>query len=278
MTNSISPCACRMLDAFPPEWTADPCVLDHGAVLCLDTGTAHLRINFRRHRLQPGSVAVLFPHDIISLETDSSPCRLQMLTYPPHVLREASLQMETAIYESLHADGSTSLPEVSHITRCMLTLLRAYATQQPTLLDRQATLQLKAYFLGFYGMLTAGRRHLPGWSGADGGRANRLFNTFMTLLENHHRQHHDVGHYATALAITPKHLSSICRNITGRSAKSLIHSYLITHIKLALHHTHHSVKELSYQFGFPTSSHFCQFFKQHTHLTPLHYRTEGWKH
>lgn len=74
-----------------------------------------------------------------------------------------------------------------------------------------------------------------------------------------------------------KHLSSVCRNITGSSAKALIAAYLVTHIKLALHHTPHSIKELAYQFCFPSSSHFCQFFKQHTGHTPLRYRGEGWK-
>lgn len=269
--------SCQLFDTFPAEWASETCVLGHGAVLCIHKGTATLRVNFRSLTLCQGMVAVLFPHDIVALEEELTDCQLQMLTYPAETLREACLQIETAIYEALHADGYTSQPDVFHITHCMLSLLQAYARQAPDSLNRQAALQLKGYFLGFYGQLTSGRRHFQGWSGAGIDRSGRLFNHFMTLLETHHRHHHAVAFYARQLSVTPKHLSSVCRHITGSSAKALIDSYLITHIKLSLHHTPHSVKELAYQFHFPSPSHFCQFFKQHTGHTPLRYRGEGWK-
>lgn len=269
--------SCQLLETFPAEWCGETCLLSYGAVLCINKGIAQLRVNFRKFLLREGMVAVLFPHDIILLEETSAAAHLQMLTYPPETLREACLQIETAIYEALHADGCTSLPNVYHITHTMLSLLQAYTHQAPKSLDRQAALHLRGYFLGFYQQLTSGQRSFQGWSGAGIKRSGRLFNQFMTLLETHHRQHHDATFYAQRLSVTPKHLSSVCRNITGSSAKALIAAYLVTHIKLALHHTPHSIKELAYQFCFPSSSHFCQFFKQHTGHTPLRYRGEGWK-
>ena len=42
--------------------------------------------------------------------------------------------------------------------------------------------------------------------------------------------------------------------------------------KNLLYHTSMSVKEIAFQLGFQSASHFFRFFKKHTGMSPLGYR------
>jgi AraC-like DNA-binding protein len=79
--------------------------------------------------------------------------------------------------------------------------------------------------------------------------------------------------YADALAVTPKHLSAVCRQFTGQSAASLLKDKVATEAKVLLSGTQLPVSELSYRLGFYDVAHFSRWFKQAIGHTPSAYRT-----
>ncbi|MEM6299301.1 MAG: AraC family ligand binding domain-containing protein, partial [Bacteroidota bacterium] len=54
-----------------------------------------------------------------------------------------------------------------------------------------------------------------------------LLRDFKTLVEEHHNEWHKVGEYAEAMFVSPKHLSSSVKGLTGKSAKTVIQDRLI---------------------------------------------------
>lgn len=95
---------------------------------------------------------------------------------------------------------------------------------------------------------------------------------FFKLLSEHYIEERATIFYADKLCITPRHLSRILKNITGKSTIVWIDKIIIMKIKVLLKSTELTVSQISENLNFSNSSFFCKFFKKHTGLTPLVYR------
>jgi AraC-like DNA-binding protein len=82
-----------------------------------------------------------------------------------------------------------------------------------------------------------------------------------------------VSDYASKLAVSPKHLSKIIKHESGKNPSDFIDEMLLMEVKCMLRYTDLSVAEISYQLEFADPSHLTKFFKKHTEMTPLQYRT-----
>ncbi len=81
-----------------------------------------------------------------------------------------------------------------------------------------------------------------------------------------------VGFYADKLCLTPKYLSKLIRNATGRSAPEWIDAYVILEAKNMLKYSNATIKEIVFRLNFPNQSVFYKFFKARTGMTPTEYR------
>jgi len=80
--------------------------------------------------------------------------------------------------------------------------------------------------------------------------------------------------YAEALHLTPKHLSALCRQATGKSATDLLKEKVATEAKVLLTGTTLPISELGYRLGFFDVAHFSRWFKQIVGQPPTAYRTQ----
>ena len=153
----------------------------------------------------------------------------------------------------------------------MFALLRLYFEQEGSIcLEQLVTLQLKAFFLGFYDYLYRNPEEKKAETGSP--RIRELFNRFMRALESRYRESRDVSYYADLLSVSAKYLDIVTRRITGHTAKSVIDHYVVLQIKQSLATEEKSIKELSWDYHFCDISFFCRYFKQHTGLTPQQFR------
>ena len=103
-------------------------------------------------------------------------------------------------------------------------------------------------------------------------RLTLLFDRFIALVSEHCTRHRTVGFYAEQLCLTPKYLSKLIREVSGRSAPDWIDSFVILEAKNLLKYSDISIKEVVYKLNFPNPSVFHAFFKARTGLTPTEYR------
>jgi len=96
---------------------------------------------------------------------------------------------------------------------------------------------------------------------------------YLSLIDKHFTELHEVSAYAKYLNISASHLSDVIKQQSGRSAIEHIHERLILEAKRLLFHTDCSVKEIAFQLGFEDASYFNRFFKRSTSTTPLAFRT-----
>lgn len=99
------------------------------------------------------------------------------------------------------------------------------------------------------------------------------FNTFYQLLIDNYQSQHKIEWYAQRLCLTPKYLSSVIRQTTGKSAAKWISEVIILHAKrLLCTRRDLTVQQIAYELGFKENATFCRFFKDQTGLRPSEYR------
>lgn len=103
-------------------------------------------------------------------------------------------------------------------------------------------------------------------------RMNQVFERFIALVTEYHTTERGMAFYADKLCLTPKYLSKLVKQATGRSAPDWIDSFVILEAKNLLKYSDKTIKEIVFALHFPNQSVFYKFFKAHTGLTPSQYR------
>ena len=103
-------------------------------------------------------------------------------------------------------------------------------------------------------------------------RLQLLSERFLALVTEYHNKERGVAFYADKLCITPKYLSKLIKQATGRSAPDWIDAYVVLEAKNLLRYSGKSIKEIVQDLNFPSQSVFYKYFKSHTGLTPSEYR------
>lgn len=104
-------------------------------------------------------------------------------------------------------------------------------------------------------------------------RKDELLYQFLSLVENNFRKHRDVNYYAEKMRVSSKHLSSIVKIVSGRTAGEWIDSYVILEAKMLLRNTAMSIQEIGAALSFSDQSFFGKYFKRLTGNSPREYRS-----
>lgn len=103
-------------------------------------------------------------------------------------------------------------------------------------------------------------------------RTKMIFEQFLKLVTEYHTSERNMAFYAKRLCLTPKYLSKLIKQASGRSAPDWIDSFVILEAKNMLKYSDCTIKEIVYKLHFPNQSVFYKFFKAHTGMTPSEYR------
>ena len=103
-------------------------------------------------------------------------------------------------------------------------------------------------------------------------RSKIIFEQFLKLVTEYHTAERNMAFYAEKLCLTPKYLSKLVKQVSGRSAPDWIDSFVILEAKNMLKYSDCTIKEIVYKLNFPNQSVFYKFFKSHTGMTPSGYR------
>jgi AraC-like DNA-binding protein len=104
------------------------------------------------------------------------------------------------------------------------------------------------------------------------GQSEKLFLRFINLLETTRPRPRFIEYYASELCVTAKHLSEVCKKVSGRTALQWITEFIENDIRYYLLHTDHSIKEIVFQLQFPNSSFFGKYVRAHFGKSPSEIR------
>lgn len=110
--------------------------------------------------------------------------------------------------------------------------------------------------------------------------SQRISTLFLELLERQFpidENHQAVklraaSDFAQQLNVHVNHLNRSVKEITGKTTSQIIGERILQEAKILLKHSPWNVSEIAYALGFTETTHFNNFFKKHTTLSPLKFR------
>ena len=98
---------------------------------------------------------------------------------------------------------------------------------------------------------------------------------FLRLAQIHFRDQRKMEFYAEKLDLTPKHLSKIVKEVTGKSANDWIDEHVTLETQALLKSTNMTIQQISDALNFPSQSFFGKYFKRVTGMSPKEYKKKG---
>lgn len=102
--------------------------------------------------------------------------------------------------------------------------------------------------------------------------ANILFSKFIRILYSASPQKQTIEYYADILCVTPKYLSTICKQVTGETASTLVNRCLMAEIQNQLRNRAKPIQTIADELGFANLSFFGKYVKAHLGMTASQFR------
>ena len=103
-------------------------------------------------------------------------------------------------------------------------------------------------------------------------RIEELFFDFLRLVPVHFSEHHDVAFYASQRCITPRYLSQIVREVSGRTVVDYINQMLLMEASYLLQQTSLTIVQIADRLHFSEAASFTRFFTRMKGMTPREFR------
>lgn len=111
--------------------------------------------------------------------------------------------------------------------------------------------------------------------------STRIISLFIELLErqfpiespNQQLKLRSAKQFADGLSIHVNHLNKVLKEHTGFTTTDIISSRILQESKILLKQTAWNISEIAYSLGFEEIAHFSNFFKKHTSVTPIAFRS-----
>lgn len=103
-------------------------------------------------------------------------------------------------------------------------------------------------------------------------RARLTWERVMAHLQENYSEPFSRDDVAEIFDLSPNHLSTLCRQVTGRTLVDVLASIRLAHAQRLLATTSRTVEEIGQSCGYPDASYFCQVFRREVGQSPATWR------
>ena len=256
-----------------------PCRFDGFLCFLCYEGSFEVDINLHTYAVQAGSMLVYIPGNIVRVSQikpeEKSSVRFAVAAISRELITSTRMDFKKLYEESLRVLENPGV----QLSGDEMALCRKYfdlitdVSARPLPNIREAVVTLISSTFYWAGSLWMERvteaQHLSGGKSA---HARVVLEDFLKLVQEHHTQERSLSFYADKLYLTPKYLSKLIKNVSGRSAHEWIDSFVILEAKNLLKYSDLPIKQIVTELNFPNQTTFYRFFKTQTGLTPTEYR------
>jgi AraC-like DNA-binding protein len=245
-----------------------PTLMPEMRILIIRNGWANPIINMMERRFEVGDLVFLGTNGILQYKDASSDVRGIGLSISDELFSLAVGNRIPGAFDGHLRDFQMRLSpdEQKYLDQLHLMLFNHLRQQDGS---SQVTLHLVSAFLWYVDHLWS--RHEQSYREHQS-REQRLFTDFVQLVSEFAPEHHTIDFYASRLCITPRYMSTIIKQVSGRSAKQWIDDALVIRIKIDLKHTDKTIARICDDMNFPNPSFLTKFFKRMTGMTPREFR------
>jgi AraC-like DNA-binding protein len=247
-------------------------------ILCTD-GMENGSVNLRDVSINKGSLLMSFPGNVLKIESG----------YPMATVRGIMLSQD--FMRMMNVDVKNSMPlfmrlaynPMIHLTQKQQEDIERYLdlleniSENDNLAHRDQIVSglVSSMFFRISDMYEQSTQVANDKELSVRNRREEYFAKFITLLSNNFKRERTVGFYAEQMCVTPKYLSLLIKEFSGKSAAEWIDYYVITEAKTLLRYSTMSIQEVAYELSFSSQSFFGKYFKHLTGMSPSEYKLSG---
>lgn len=247
-------------------------------LVACEEGEMHLQINGDSYQMKENDILIVLPTMLISDVKRSEKHTIRMVGFSTNFLHRIlkkdrnTERMFYSVYKKpiRSTDGRDANPLAHHYMALIISKIR-----DTNHYYRHEALQYLFSAL-FCEMMNELKSHLgdeeTGKPDKSLRRAHQVFRQFLLELSRDGGMHRSVNYFADRLCYSPKYVSSVVKQVSGRTALDWINEYAMDQIKVQLKHSDLSIKEIADRFNFANQSFFGKYVKAHVGTSPAKYR------
>lgn len=247
--------------------------VDVDTIIFCRKGTAHIEIDLIPYEIVANTQLIILAGSIVHNIDNSDDLKISYIIFKHEVYEEATAQLEPSFTFFLKEYPCVQLGEkrINKMNYLVEAMEDFYNEKTNCFRVKIFKNNIQSFLLDVYDKT---RTLFKIDKSEEVGRREELFIKFIHLIHKYCPQQREVGFYAEKLYITSRYLSSITQNVADKSAKYIIDKHAIQRIKIMLKYSNVSIQDISYELNFPDQSFFSRYFKKHTGMSPLEYRTK----
>ena len=265
----------RLLNAkeFKPYNIFNPFRSDFFAVLMVHEGVIDVNVNLQHFRLEKNNLLAFAPNMIKHLVSISDDCKFYAILYKSSFLVNANIREFHQDAYDLMLSGiplfhlaAQEIKTLHYLIEVML--MRGHMDVASVSND----MVVKHVFLAFMYEYTSLYRKYIKEQNRKTSRKEDIMLRFIKLVALHFKEERSVDFYARQLFITSKYLSEVTKEVSGRTASSIIAEMVIMEAKSLLSLPSLTIIEVADLLHFSDMSFFGKYFKRYTGVNPSTYR------
>lgn len=256
----------------------------NGLLLCVNNlGRLTFSINLETYELEPGSMMTVSPGTLISYTSVEDPVDFHLLFVSTSFLNGINIDLKALNLKTVNLQALLERPrpvmklnerEALIIRKYMAILgLNADNNNETSPFSKQIARSLISAIV--YQLMKFLFNHVdpdPADPTTASSRPSGYVREFMKLLMHNYASERSTAFYADKLCITPKYLSMIIKEATGRTASEWINNFIVLEAKNMLRFSGKNIQQVAYALNFPSQSSFGKFFKRVTGQSPTEYQ------
>ena len=238
-------------------------------LLCFQ-GTCSITVHLTQYTMKKGTLLILLPDLYFQVLEQSDDCKFifagfatelvrssslfsKSIEYTPFIFEKAVLQLDKKAFDLMYS--------------YLRIIIKAKNISNNIVTQEQAALTFTQLILGLGNLIKNGKSVNQQYN-----RNQEIVKELVrTVVMNYHTER-NVSFYADKMHLSPQHLSTTIKKITGKTLTDIISSFIINDAKAKLKSTEMTIQEIAYSLNFPDISFFGKYFKRYTGMSPKQYR------
>lgn len=238
-------------------------------VLCMQ-GNIEATIGLTRYNVKPFDFITILPGSILQIHKVEGQLRIYFMGYSSNFIDHVNIVKSTldVLYTIKEKPVISLAKEPALLMENYFSLLiRTYSFCREKIGPEIITHLLSGMLLGLGALYKD--KTTPQISLA---KNEQIAKEFAQLVMQNYTKERNVAFYAKKMGITPAHLCTTVKQVTGKTCLEIISTMVVMDAKAQLKSTNLSIHDIAYSLNFTNMSFFGKYFKRYVGIGPLEYR------
>jgi AraC family transcriptional activator of pobA len=264
------------LDFVVPDSRLDnyqyPCRFDSVGFFFIVSGQIDIWIDLVKYQVGKGDIVIVLPRTIIHMKDYSDDFSGYFIVFSPEIIRNIDLYKKGFPYRDMISNNPVFTLDKggAHLFSDYCRIFHETYLRLADIPDDEILEYMLMTLL--YGVLTAYKRTVSARERNKYSRKEEIYRSLLRQIMEHYEKERSVSFYADKLCVTPKHLSAVVREVSGKSVSGLIADAVILDAKSQLKNSTNTIEQISGSLSFPDPSFFGKYFKRVVGMSPKQYR------